>query len=408
MRLIHTSDWHLGHRFHGRARHEEQSRFLDWLAEVIECERIDVLLVAGDVFDTTTPGSRTLTLYYSFLHRLAGSACRHIIITGGNHDSPSLLEAPRELLRTLDIHVVGAADGPPDKEILLLRDRDDRPELVVCAVPFLRDRDIRTAVVGETLEEKERRQREGVIEHYNQICAAAEALRVKTDPELPLIAMGHLFVAGGLTREGDGVRDLAVGGLQRIEGTAFPGAIDYLALGHLHIAQRVNGSNNRRYCGAPLAMTFAEAGEEKSILLLECEGRRIEARPVAAPEFQSIASLAGDLPDLLAGIEQLRATGSDAWLALHYQGEAMVANLREQLQAAVEGSKLAILRIRNSRLYDQALRQSKPAETLEELGVDQVFERCLEINQVEADQRLPLRAAFAEILASLHQAGQAD
>ena len=155
-------------------------------------------------------------------------------------------------------------------------------------------------------------------------------------------------------------------------------------------------------------MTFAEAGEEKSILLLECEGRRIEARPVAAPEFQSIASLAGDLPDLLAGIEQLRATGSDAWLALHYQGEAMVANLREQLQAAVEGSKLAILRIRNSRLYDQALRQSKPAETLEELGVDQVFERCLEINQVEADQRLPLRAAFAEILASLHQAGQAD
>lgn len=408
MRLMHTSDWHLGHRFHGRSRHEEQSRFLDWLAEVIERERIDALLVAGDVFDTTTPGSRTLTLYYRFLHRLAGSACRHVVIIGGNHDSPSLLEAPRELLRSLDIHVVGAADDSPDKEILLLRDRDLRPEMVVCAVPFLRDRDIRTSAVGETLEEKERRQREGAVEHYRQVCAAAEALRAAADPGLPLIAMGHLFVAGGLTREGDGVRDLAVGGLQRIEGEAFPGAIDYLALGHLHIAQRVGGSASRRYCGAPLAMTFAEAGAEKSILLLECEGRQVETRRIAVPVFQAIASLAGDLADLLAGIEQLRAAGSDAWLALHYQGEAMVANLREQLQAAVEDSKLAILRIRNSRLYDQALRQTRPGETLEELGVDQVFARCLESNQVEEAQRPALRAAFAEILANLHQAGQAD
>ena len=124
MRLIHTSDWHLGHRFHGRQRHEEQGRFLDWLVRLIEVETIDVLLVAGDVFDTTTPGSRAQALYYRFLHRLAGSGCRHVVIIGGNHDSPALLEAPRELLRQLDIHVVGMSEENRDKEILLLRDQE--------------------------------------------------------------------------------------------------------------------------------------------------------------------------------------------------------------------------------------------------------------------------------------------
>lgn len=403
MRLIHTSDWHLGHRFHGRSRHEEQSRFLDWLADLIERESIDALLVAGDIFDTTTPGSRPLTLYYRFLHRLAGSACRHVIVIGGNHDSPALLEAPRELLRTLDIHVVGAADETLDKEVLLLRDRNMCPELLVCAIPFLRDRDLRTALAGETIEEKERRQREGVIDHYHQVCAVAESLRQTTNPELPLIVMGHLFVAGGQTCEGDGVRDLAVGGLQRIDGDAFPAEIDYLALGHLHIAQQVGGSGLRRYCGAPMAMSFAEAGAEKSLVRLVCTGRQIENRLIPIPEFQPIASLRGDLTDLLTNIARLRQTGSQTWLECRYQGEALIPNLREQLQASVQGSALTLLRIHNSRLYDHALRQARPSETLDDLSVDQVFERCLAVNRVEAEQRPSLRQAFQEILASLQQ-----
>jgi exonuclease SbcD len=120
MRLLHTSDWHLGHRFHGRIRHEEQACFLDWLLEQIEQQAVGVLLVAGDIFDTTTPGSRAQGLYYRFLHRLAASPCRHVVIIAGNHDSPSLLEAPRELLRQLDIHVVGTIDDRMEKEILLL------------------------------------------------------------------------------------------------------------------------------------------------------------------------------------------------------------------------------------------------------------------------------------------------
>jgi exonuclease SbcD len=401
MRLIHTSDWHLGHRFHGRNRHEEQARFLDWLAELIEEQGIDVLVVAGDIFDTTTPGSRALTLYYRFLHRLAGSACRHIVLIGGNHDSPALLEAPRELLRQLQIHVVGAVGDTLEKEILLLRDRDERPELLVGAVPFLRDRDIRTAAVGESLEEKGLVLQQGIREHYQQVCLAADRMREDIDPTLPFVVMGHLFVAGGKTVEGDGVRELSVGGLGRIEGTAFPESIDYLALGHLHLAQQVAGSSTRRYCGAPLPMSFNEADQRKQIMAVRSQGRAMEVEPILVPSFQQLISLRGDLPSLLEGLAQLKAAASSAWLELHYEGQEIIPNLREQLLAAVEGSTLAILRIRNNRVYDYALQQAQEAESLDDLSVTEVFERCLEAGQLAEGQRQLVRGAFAEITAAL-------
>lgn len=401
MRLLHTSDWHLGHRFHGCPRHEEQGRFLDWLAGLIEERAIDVLLVAGDIFDTTTPGHRAQGLYYRFLHRLANSACRHVVIIGGNHDSPALLEAPRELLRQLDIHVVGMADDVPEKEILLLRARQGLPELLVCAVPYLRDRDIRLAAAGETLEEKGRRLREGILAHYRQICQAADQWRNETDPCLPLVVMGHLFVAGGRTVEGDGVRELTIGGLDRIEGTAFPEAIDYLALGHLHLGQVVAGNPTRRYCGAPLPMSFAEAGARKEVLLLATEGRAIAVEPVPVPVFQPLVSLRGDLDHLLRELARLRAENDPIWIELLYEGETVIPDLRERLLAAVEGTRVEVLRIRNSRLYDFALQQTREAESLDDLGADEVFERCLEARGIDEGQRPGLRQAFAEIVARL-------
>ena len=403
MRLIHTSDWHLGHRFHGRRRYEEQERFLDWLAGLIEEQGIDVLLVAGDVFDTTTPGSRALTLYYRFLHRLAGSPCRHVILIGGNHDSPALLEAPRELLRQLRIHVVGAVEDNLDKEVLLLSDKGGRAELLVCAVPFLRDRDIRTSAAGESLEEKGLKLQQGVKEHFQQVCLAAERIRQDIDPSLPLVVLGHLFVAGGQTVEGDGVRELAIGGLNRIEGTSFPDSIDYLALGHLHLAQLVAGSTTRRYCGAPLPMSFNEADQSKLILSVSCEGRSVEVAPIPVPRFQPLASLRGDLPALLQGLAELKDTGSSVWLELHYEGREVLPNLREQLLAAVEDTALEILRIRNNRIYDFALQQEAEGESLDDLSVTEVFERCLDTGQLEENQRLAARGAFTEILAALSQ-----
>ncbi|MCL1980666.1 MAG: exonuclease SbcCD subunit D C-terminal domain-containing protein [Proteobacteria bacterium] len=403
MRLLHTSDWHLGHRFHGQQRHEEQGRFLDWLVKLIEEQAVDGLLVAGDIFDTTAPGSRAQALYYRLLHRLAASSCRQVVIIGGNHDSPALLEAPRELLRRLNIHVIGMADSDCRKEILLLDNPQGVPQLLVGAVPYLRDRDIRHATAGETLEDKGRCQREAIRAHYQDICRLAEERRRQIDPNLPLVVMGHLFVAGGRTVDGDGVRDLAVGGLDRIEATCFPATIDYLALGHLHLGQLVAGNPCRRYCGAPLPMSFAEAKATKQVLLLTIKGRETTVTPIAVPCFQPLASVRGDLPTLLREVARLRAENASAWVELVYEGDPVVPDLREQLLAAVEGSGLSVLRIRNNRIFDYVLRQAGQIESLDNLKVEEVFERCLAINGIEEQQRQVLRTAFAEIVDSLEQ-----
>lgn len=162
MRALHTSDWHIGRTLYGRKRYEEFEAFLTWLAETIQQNAVDALLVAGDIFDTSAPSNRAQELYYRFLCRVAASSCRHVVVAD-NHDSPSFLNAPKELLKALDVHVVGNSTVPED-EVLVLRNDQDTPELFVCAVPYLRDRDIRVAEAGEIVEDKERKLI-GVISH---------------------------------------------------------------------------------------------------------------------------------------------------------------------------------------------------------------------------------------------------
>jgi DNA repair exonuclease len=217
------------------------------------------------------------------------------------------------------------------------------------------------------------------------------------------VVMGHLFVAGGRTAEGDGVRDLAIGGIDRIEAACFPESIDYLALGHLHLGQMVAGDPCRRYCGAPLPMSFAEAGSVKQVLLLNMEGRRCTVEPVDVPIFQTLASLRGDLPGLLREVEQLRAANTPTFIELIYEGDPVVPDLREQLLAATAGSELTVLRIRNNRIFDYALRQTEEIESLDDLGVHEVFERCLAANRIEESQRQSLRAAFTEVVDALYR-----
>ena len=145
MRLLHTSDWHIGRTLYGRKRYAEFEAFLNWLAETIQQHEVDALLVAGDIFDTSAPSNRAQELYYRFLCRVAASNCRHVVVIAGNHDSPSFLNAPKELLRALDVHVIGSACENPADEVLVFADAQGAPELIVCAVPYLRDRDIRVA-----------------------------------------------------------------------------------------------------------------------------------------------------------------------------------------------------------------------------------------------------------------------
>ena len=220
MKILHTSDWHIGSALYGRKRYDESEQFLHWLVETIKNHSIETLLVAGDIFDTSTPSNTAQELYYRFLNEVSRTTCRHVIVTGGNHDSPSFLDAPKALLKAFNVHVVGSAAQREEDEVLVLKDAHNNPEVIVCAVPFLRDRDVRQSNEGESYRDKENRLVEGIISHYQKVYEEACKERNELGKSLPIIGMGHLFIAGSsiYKRSGEmnGERDLYVGSLGQV------------------------------------------------------------------------------------------------------------------------------------------------------------------------------------------------
>lgn len=403
MRVLHTSDWHIGRTLYGRKRYDEFEAFLTWLAETIQQNEIDALLVAGDVFDTSAPSNRAQELYYRFLCRVAASSCRHIVVIAGNHDSPSFLNAPKDLLKALDVHVVGSSTESPEDEVLVLRNEQDDPELIVCAVPYLRDRDIRVAEAGESVEDKERKLIDGIRTHYATVAALAEHKREELGADIPIVGTGHLFTAGGQTVDGDGVRELYVGSLAHVTAGIFPACFNYLALGHLHVPQKVNGSETIRYSGSPLPMGFGEAKQQKSVCQIEFHSTAASVQLIDVPVFQKLERVKGDWDGISSRILELSATDSQGWLEVIYDGIEVIGDLRERLEAAISGTDMEILRIKNNRIIDRVLGQIHEEETLDDLNVNDVFERCLAVHEVPEDQRPGLLQAYQETVSSLYE-----
>lgn len=402
MKLIHTSDWHLGRTLSGRKRYDEFSRFLDWLSNTIEEQGVEALLIAGDIFDTSTPSNHAQELYYRFLCNVSKSCCRHVVIIAGNHDSPSFLGAPKALLKAMNIHVVSNVSDDMDDEIIILQTEHGIPELIVCAVPYLRDRDVRTTEAGESIEDKDRKLFEGIRSHYEKIAKLAEQTRTQQNEKIPVIAMGHLFTAGGQTIDGDGVRELYVGSLAHITTDVFPDTLNYVALGHLHVPQVVNGSAKIRYSGSPLPMGFGEARQQKSLCLVDVTAESASVQVLDVPVFQKLERLRGNWEVLSSRILELSTLGSNAWLEVNYDGEEVINDLRERLDEAIEGTAMEIVLIRNNRLIDRVMEQLHDKETLDDLNTDDVFERFLSSHDVSDEQRPDLLRAYHEIVASIH------
>ncbi len=359
--------------------------------------------MAGDVFDTCAPSNRSQEFYYRFLCQVAASSCRHVIVVAGNHDSPSFLNAPKELLKALDVHVVGNATSSPEDEVLVLCNDKDAPELIVCAVPYLRDRDIRVAEAGESVEDKEQKLIDGIRTHYAAVAASAEQKREELGGDIPIVGTGHLFTAGGQTVDGDGVRELYVGSLAHVTAGIFPACFNYLALGHLHVPQKVNDSETIRYSGSPLPMGFGEAKQQKSVCQVEFHSTAASVQLINVPIFQKLERVKGDWDGILNRILELSATDSLGWLEVIYDGTEVVGDLRERLEAAISGTQMEILRIKNNRIIDCVLGQIHEEETLDDLNVNDVFERCLAVHDVPEEQRPELLRAYQETVSSLSE-----
>lgn len=403
MKLLHTSDWHLGRTLCGKKRDDEFEEFLSWLVQTIDKQHIQVLIIAGDVFDNGTPSNRALSLYYGFLRQISDSPfCRHVIVIGGNHDSPSLLNAPKTLLQTLNIHIVGSSVHPKEN-IITLYNTNGQAEMIVCAVPYLRDRDVRTTEAGESIMDKERKVTEGIACYYAETANAALTLRQKIGLDIPIVATGHLFVTGSRSHEDDGMRDLYIGNLGSIAADTFSDIFDYVALGHLHTPQTVGGKTHIRYSGAPLIMGFGEAGQQKSLTTVDFQGKKINhIHTIPVPEFRHILSIRGDWQDIIQTLHALNH--EPIWLEIIYEAAQAPSQLRRDLEIECPYPNIEILRIRHRR--PNHINTDCTTPSLNELTPEDVFERRMDAATIPAEERPNLRHSHQEILYTLYHTEQ--
>ena len=395
MKILHTSDWHLGRSLYDKKRYDEFEAFLDWLTNFMTLNKIDLLLVAGDIFDTTTPGNKAQELYYRFLGKIPLTGCRHVVITGGNHDSPTFLDAPKSILGSLDIHVVGSITDSPEDEIFVLKDKQGLTEAIVCAVPFLRDRDVRTAEADETPGDKTQKLLQGITAHYKEVVEAAQKHLDKKNP-VPLIGMGHLFTRNAKTTEGDGVRELYIGSMAHVDGENISEGFDYMALGHLHLAQKVGYSKTVRYPGSPIQLSFSEADQTKKVIVAEFGHKPPVVTEYPVPHFQELFRITGDLAQVSGEIEKLKAAGINAWLEVEITSLSDLTNINARFDELLAESKLEILRIKNKSAVDRALMRVNETETLETLDDADVFARCLEAFEIPEEERSVLTETYNE------------
>jgi len=281
MKILHTADWHLGKKLHKHDLSIDHQLFLDWLINLIREQGIDLLLISGDIFDLANPPIEARTMYYWFLRQMIQLKCK-IIITGGNHDSALMLDAPKEILQLLDIKVVGGATSPIENEIIVLEN------LVVCAVPYLRDADLRQAIEGENGASRIENVRLGIKKHYDEL---AEICQQKY-PNLPIIAMGHLYANGSISSESE--REIQIGNLASVDGNDFSQTFDYVALGHIHRPQIIGGNERIRYSGSPIPLSFSEKNDQKIVLILEIAENKIqEIKTIEVPKFRQLKRISG-------------------------------------------------------------------------------------------------------------------
>ena len=373
MRILHTADWHLGARLVERDRLPEHAAFLDWLIETLRSEKIDALLLSGDVFDAANPPQEAVALYFDFLKRLADLKTVKAVITGGNHDSASHLNAPRELLRRFEVHVFGHAG---DNIV-------DLGGAVIAAVPFLRERDLREAAAGETMATVHEQVRSAIRAHYAVQLAACRDIA----KNLPVIAMGHLTVLGATTSDSE--RDIHIGNLGSVGADIFAG-FDYTALGHLHRPQKVAGNETVRYSGSPSPLSFSEASDAKSVVIIDTQGMKIETH--AVPITRALVRVKANRATLAADLAKV-PTG--AWAEVTVKLDAPEPDLDRHVREAATG-RFETLKVLAD-LPATALIPWQPAgPALSELQPREVFRELLKEKQIEGEE---LSAVFDELLA---------
>ncbi|WP_416777374.1 exonuclease subunit SbcD [Xenorhabdus budapestensis] len=403
MRIIHTSDWHLGQYFFTKNRAAEHQHFLQWLIGQINEYQVDALIIAGDVFDTGSPPSYARELYNRFVVDLQPTGCQ-LVILGGNHDSVATLNESKTLFSYLNTTVIACAETDIQQQIKLLNNKNGQPGAILCAIPYLRPRDIMISQAGQSAMQKQQALQDAITEHYHQLYQQACLLREQLGHPLPIIATGHLTTVGASTT--DSVRDIYIGTLDAFPAQAFPPA-DYIALGHIHRPQLINQAEHIRYSGSPIPLSFDEVGQEKSVCLVEFKEDKFNSVTLLPiPAYQPMQLIRGNLQQ----IEEQLQTFSDyqgerpVWLDIEVATQDYLHDIQKRIQSMAVDLPVEIILLRRSKTTRQISLSEKNKEILTELSVYEVFERRLALAEIDDQpQKQRLTTLFRQTLDDIAQ-----
>ncbi|MAP81083.1 MAG: exonuclease sbcCD subunit D [Aequorivita sp.] len=399
MKILHTSDWHIGKQLLKYDLSEDLSLFFDWLINYIKSQNIDVLLVSGDIFDQANPSQAAYKQYYDLLKKLINLDCK-IILTGGNHDSAAVLNAPAQLLKTFDISVIGGATNNLSEMFIPVKKGNS--QVVVAAIPFLKDRDIRKSVAGETYATKIEQIKSGLRTYFANVNTHYN----KNYANRAFILMGHLYVQGSEISESE--RDIQIGNQAGVEATMFNRVPHYVALGHIHKPQVVSAEQNIHYCGSPIPLSFSEKEDCKQINVITVEDNTVtNVEIVPIPKFRNLITFEGNLEKVkeqIANYSENTKLTSLAEIIVNEEDESLY--LRQEFEEFINAATNPNLQIVKSRLnFNNKIRGAsdafKTGTDVADVTPMQMFEKKLELHGgIENTEEL--KNAFREILEALN------
>jgi exonuclease SbcD len=384
MRLLHTSDWHLGHTLKGWDRKDEHDAFLTWLVGLLKQQQVDVLLIAGDVFDVANPTASAQETWYAFLAKARReNPDLDIVVIGGNHDSASRLDAPNPLLRALGVTMVGGfvrrGDSGVDLDSLIVpvRGRDGEGALVL-AIPFLRPPDLPLVPdLGD---------RDALVEGMRGLYREATDRALAKAEGRAVVAMGHLYMAGGTLSELSERRILG-GNQHALPTDLFPRELAYVALGHLHRAQRIGGEERVRYSGSPIPLSMAEASYHHQVVVVDIRGGVVEDvqthRVPHRVEMMRIPKTgAAPLPEVIKAVRALPPKGLfvdplSPFLQVTVSVDKPEPTLNQQVQEAASDRAVRLLAV-NPVATNAAKSGTDPLQgkALDDVSPEHVFIEC--------------------------------
>ncbi|WP_076418733.1 exonuclease subunit SbcD [Colwellia sp. UCD-KL20] len=396
MKILHTSDWHLGQHFYGKSRAKEHQLFIGWLLEQVQENSIDAVIVAGDIFDTGTPPSYAREMYFDFISQMHNINCQ-LIIMAGNHDSVAMLGESKTLLKSLSTRVIPAVTDNIDEQVFTINNKQGEAQAVICAIPFIRPRDVIKSSAGQSASQKQQSLQQAISGHYQTLFDQAENL---SKGQYPIIATGHLTTVGVTTSES--VRDIYIGTLEAFPANAFPDA-DYIALGHIHRAQKVAKTEHIRYCGSPIPLSFDEASQTKRVVMVEFLAsdkkdafERIISE-IDIPCFQPLVTLKTNLEslnkDIAPYLSLVDSATSDLqdntkiWLDIEINSAEYLQDLTARIETLIEDFPVEILLIRRSKKARELMPSHQKKITLNELSLDEVFESRLAVEHWETEEQ---------------------